>query len=122
MQQVARPYTYTCMGADLQMMLKRVQPHDTRYGITGYRVGGYNLSKAMNGTDLTVAHGLWQSRAHNRYERFKLATVCGITANMLEEANPYESAAAPAVRCVRFIFHYGQIQGILVSYGGQALT
>ena len=93
----ARPYTYTCMGADLQMMLKRVQPEDTRYGITGYRVGGYNLSKSTNGTDLTVAHGLWTSKAHNRYERFKQVSVCGITANMLDEENPYAAAAAEAV-------------------------
>jgi hypothetical protein len=37
-------------------------------GFHGLRVEGYNLSKRGNGEDLTVAHGLWKSSAHKRYD------------------------------------------------------
>ena len=39
--------------------------------------------------DLTVAHGLWFSEAHSRYERFHISRVLGIPAGMLGVDNVY---------------------------------
>ena len=41
------------------------------------------MSKRGNGEDLTVAHGLWKSSAHKRYDRFKLGQVIDIPRRML---------------------------------------
>ena len=47
-------------------------------GLHGLRVEGYNATKHGLGEDLTVAHGLWASKAHKRYERFALSRVLRI--------------------------------------------
>ena len=47
-------------------------------GFHGLRVEGYNLSKLGNGEDITVAHGLWKSNAHTRYQRFKMSQIIDI--------------------------------------------
>ena len=52
-------------------------------GFHGLRVEGYNLSKLGNGEDITVAHGLWKSNAHTRYQRFKMAQIIDIPRRML---------------------------------------
>ena len=72
---------------------------DTRYGLHSFRVSGYNWSKrSANGEDLTVAHGMWKSAGHKRYERWSLNDIMNIPANMvgasLEEPAPAERAAA----------------------------
>ena len=100
-----RPYTYRCGLSDLDMMLKRVGCTET-YGLHSLRVLGYNLSKRGNGQDITVAHGLWMSAAHTRYERFSMSAVLGIPAGMLGAAPvvPDPSgrpAGRPAERVVR---------------------
>ena len=51
---------------------------DELSGLHGLRVEGYNITKAGLGEDLTVAHGLWQSTAHKRYDRFALSRVLRI--------------------------------------------
>jgi hypothetical protein len=77
-----RPYTYRCAMSDLHRMLDAVGCTE-RYGLHGLRVLGYNLSKRANGVDLTVAHGLWMSSAHTRYERFSMQQVMCIPRNMV---------------------------------------
>eukprot|EP00964_Phaeocystis_antarctica_P072164 scaffold44093_cov64-Phaeocystis_antarctica.AAC.1 len=52
-------------------------------GFHGLRVEGYNLSKLGNGEAITVAHGLWKSNAHTRYQRFKMAQIIDIPRRML---------------------------------------
>ena len=51
----------------------------------GIRVEGYNLSKSGNGVKITVAHGNWKSKAHNRYGRYRknMRQVHAIPTNML---------------------------------------
>ena len=98
-----RPYTYRAGLTDMKEKVEEVSPDDTEFGLHGLRVSGYNLSKAGNGEDITVVHGLWQSTAHTRYERFSLASVCGIPAGMLGAQSPYADAqpAPPAQRAAR---------------------
>jgi hypothetical protein len=83
-------YTYGMAMADMKMMLRRVGCAES-YGLHSLRVLGYNLSKRGNGESLTVAHGLWFSDAHERYERFPMSDVVMIPANMVRDA-----AASPA--------------------------
>ena len=78
----AKPYTYKAAMADLKTRLARVGVTE-KYGLHSFRVAGYNLSKHANGTELTVAHGLWQSEGHERYERFPLTARLAIPANMV---------------------------------------
>jgi len=60
---------------------------DELSGLHGLRVEGYNTTKAGLGEDLTVAHGLWQSTAHKRYDRFALSRVLRI-APVIAGADP----------------------------------
>ena len=84
-----RPYTYTTANKDLKTVLARVTD-DLDFGFHGARVEGYNLSKQGNGVDLTVAHGLWMSNAHSRYERWRMFQVLGISAGMLGAQSTYK--------------------------------
>ena len=59
------------------------------YGPHGLRVLGYNLSKAGNGVDLTVAHGGWMSEAQSRYHRFAYFEVLSIPAAMIGAASQF---------------------------------
>lgn len=93
-----RPYTYTAAMTDLKKGLTEVSPDDTDYGIHGIRVEGYNNSKSANGLELTVAHGLWMSTAHTRYERFSFAAVCSIAAKMVGVESVYGAGDAQAGR------------------------
>ena len=87
--------------SDLRRWLHVVGCEDPSiYGLHGFRVAGYNLSKAGNGEDLTVAHGLWLSSAHTRYERFSMSRVLAIPANMVRVEVPEAQPAAPALRDV----------------------
>lgn len=95
-----RPYTYRCAMSDLHRMLDAVGCTE-RYGLHGLRVLGYNLSKRANGVDLTVAHGLWMSSAHTRYERFSMQQVMCIPRNMVgceEVVEQAEGAERPVHR------------------------
>ena len=56
-----RPYTYGCLLADLHAWCEACGGEGHPHGL---RVLGYNLSKAGNGEDITVAHGGWMSSAH----------------------------------------------------------
>jgi hypothetical protein len=69
---------------------------DDNYGLHGARVGGYNKSLRANGDELTVAHGLWRSRGHTRYARWKDTEVAGLTAAMAGEQSVYQDAQVPA--------------------------
>jgi len=91
-----RPYTYTAAMTDLKKGLTEVSPDDTDFGIHGIRVEGYNNSKNANGLELTVAHGLWMSGAHTRYERFSFASVCSIAAKMVGVESVYGASGAQA--------------------------
>ena len=93
-QDMKRPYTYTAAMSDLHFFLAMVS-EDIAFGIHGLRVLGYNLSKQAVGEDLTVAHGLWTSKAHTRYERFGLLKVFGISSAMMGVPSPYASANPP---------------------------
>ena len=55
-------------------------PADQLSGPSGLRTLGYMRCKRGLGTDLTVAHGLWRSNAHHRYDRFTTEQVCRIAA------------------------------------------
>ena len=97
----SRPYTYSAGLSDLRHWLGVVGCEDpSLYGLHGFRVAGYNLSKAGNGEDLTVAHGLWMSSAHTRYERFPMSQYLAIPANMVRVEVPEAQPAAPALRDV----------------------
>jgi hypothetical protein len=87
-----RAYTYRAAMADLEAMLARVGC-TVRYGLHSFRVLGYNLSKRANGEGITVAHGLWLSSAHTRYERFGMSEVMAMAANMVRDVDP---SAQPA--------------------------
>ena len=86
----ARPYTYRCLLDDLHTRLERVGA-DTSLKPHGWRVEGYNRSKDGNGLEITVAHGGWQSDAHDRYERFASEAVLSIPARMLGVRSPFVS-------------------------------
>ena len=89
-----REYTYGCLRADLRDW----QTHlglDTTNTPHGLRVLGYNLSKAGNGEELTVAHGGWLSTAHDRYERFSQAQQFSIPAKMLNRASVFAEEDVP---------------------------
>ena len=79
----SKTYTYPCLTADLHHWQSKLGL-DTSYTPHCIRVLGYNLSKAGNGEDLTVAHGGWMSAAHDRYERFSQSAQLSIPANMLQ--------------------------------------
>jgi hypothetical protein len=86
-----RPYTYACLRADLRAQQVRCELPSV-YTPHCIRVLGYNLSKAGNGEDLTVAHGGWMSSAHDRYERFTQAQQLSIPAHMLQRASVFAGA------------------------------
>ena len=77
-----RPYTYSCLRADMKHYLGRAGLDDSNTP-HGLRVEGYNLSRDGNGIDLTVAHGGWFSEGHSRYARFRQLEVLGIPKGML---------------------------------------
>jgi len=81
-------YTYSCLLADFKRVLLQVGCTEP-YGPHGLRVLGYNLSKAGNGVDLTVAHGGWMSEAHSRYHRFAYFEVLSIPAAMIGAASQF---------------------------------
>ena len=87
-QDRVRPYIYSAALADVKMLVGKVQA-DTDFGMHAARVGGYNASVRTNGEELTVAHGLWRSKAHNRYQRWSDLEVAGIPAAMVGEDNSY---------------------------------
>ena len=101
----ARPYTYSCLRADLYNRLVKLGL-DTTLTPHPIRVLGYNLSKRGNGVEITVAHGGWFSEAHERYERFSNVQLYGIPAGMLQVQNPFGDAGTPReisrVRATRF--------------------
>ena len=66
------------------------------FGFHGLRVEGYNLSKKGNGEDLTVAHGLWKSSSHKRYDRFGLQQVIDIPRRMLRMRDDVEASEESA--------------------------
>lgn len=68
-----------------------------RYGLHGLRVEGYNRSKRSVGVELTVAHGGWESTAHERYERFSFAQVLAISGAMVASA-PADVPPAPVLQ------------------------
>jgi hypothetical protein len=88
-----RAYTYSCLRADLRARQVHCEL-STVYTPHCIRVLGYNLSKAGNGEDLTVAHGGWMSSAHDRYERFTQAQQLSIPAHMLQRASVFAGADA----------------------------
>ena len=85
-----RAYTYRCLLNDLRVHLARVDA-DVSLSPHGWRVEGYNRSKNANGLELTVAHGGWQSDAHDRYERFRHEAVLSIPARMVGAASSFVS-------------------------------
>ena len=91
-QDTVRPYTYACYMADFRKALKAVGA-DVKLGPHCLRVTGYNLSKAGNGLDLTVAHGGWESSGHTRYERFSFIQALSISARMVGAAPVFETGA-----------------------------
>ena len=76
-----RSYTYACFMTDFRGWLEAVNG-DVTLGPHGIRVLGYNLSKAGNGVDLTVAHGGWLSTGHTRYDRFSFFECLNIGCRM----------------------------------------
>ena len=92
-----RPYTYSAGMADLATSCARVK-YSGKVGLHSFRVSGYNWSKRGNGEDITVAHGLWKSSAHTRYERFALGAVLSIPANMVGEHPDAPQSERPAGR------------------------
>ena len=85
-----RAYTYRCLLNDLRVHLARVDA-DVSLSPHGWRVEGYNRSKNANGLELTVAHGGWQSDAHDRYERFRHEAVLSIPARMVGAVSSFVS-------------------------------
>ena len=61
---------------------------DDLVGLHGARVLGYNQVKHVLGEDLAVAHGLWKSTAHKRYDRFALERVVLIPTAVAGLAEP----------------------------------
>ena len=99
-----REYTYTCLRADLHERQVALGL-DTSYTPHGIRVLGYNLSKAGNGEDITVAHGGWMSSAHDRYERFTSEQQLSIPANMLQRPSVFAGDGTRPVSRTRATRH-----------------
>jgi hypothetical protein len=94
----SRYYTYSCLLADFhEAFAEFLISYSKSLGPHGLRVLGYNLSKAGNGEDLTVAHGGWMSSAHSRYHRWGLPDVLNVPARMLGVDAPF-AAARPVTR------------------------
>ena len=88
-----RPYTYAAACTDLKMMLRRVSPEDTEFGLHGLRVQGYNDAKDGDDAEMAGAHGGWQPGSHSRYARFRLERVFALSTRMVEQsAGPLERA------------------------------
>ena len=78
-----RAYTYAAGMADLNDRV-RAAGFEDHYGLHGLRVAGYNWSKrSATGEDLTVAHGMWRSSGHKRYDRWSVGEILDIPANMV---------------------------------------
>ena len=85
-----RAYRYQDAVDDMRTLFARVDGVEdpSRYGAHGLRVAGYNNSKRGNGEDITVAHGMWRSTAHKRYDRFALKQVLDIPSRMVGARPP----------------------------------
>ena len=78
-----RAYTYSAAMSDLDRLVRKAG-FTERYGLHGLRVSGYNWSKrSATGEDLTVAHGMWRSSGHKRYDRWSSSEILNIPANMV---------------------------------------
>ena len=71
-------------------------------GTHGSRVYGYNSVRAILGADLAQCHGGWESKAHERYRRFKPAEYLAITAAVAAGGMvPIEGAPGDGERVLR---------------------
>ena len=78
---MTRPLVYRKFASQFRLLQQRVNvPDDELAGPHGLRVEGYNGTKNGLGEDLAVAHGLWKSSAHQRYDRFTMERVVRIPA------------------------------------------
>jgi hypothetical protein len=74
-----RPLIYSRLVDQFKAMQRRIGIPDSRLNVLhGLRVEGYNLTKRGLGQDVAVAHGLWKSKAHQRYDRFDMQQVMRI--------------------------------------------
>ena len=80
--------------ADLHEKLEEVSPNDTKYGLHGLRVEGYNRTKWTSGEDVAEAQGGWHAGSHTRYDRFSLRTIFGIPSRIVGEQDAYERPVA----------------------------
>ena len=77
-------------------------PEDEMTGTHGSRVYGYNSVRAILGADLAQCHGGWESKAHERYRRFKPAEYLAITAAVAAGGMvPIEGAPGDGERVLR---------------------
>ena len=95
---MTRPLLYRKLNAQFQALQRRVGVAEEELaGCHGLRVEGYNNTKNKLGEDLSVAHGLWKSTAHKRYDRFDLARVVRIPSAIVGLDEGDDSAATNEV-------------------------
>ena len=66
-------------------------PKEEWSGLHGGRIVGYNGTKQGLGEDMAVAHGIWKSSAHKRYDRFpaeKVVLIPQAVFGLLEQPVP----------------------------------
>ena len=69
----SKAYLYGAATSKLHRLQKQVGvPDEEITGFHGLRVSGYNRTKAPLGEEVAVAHGMWKSTAHTRYDRFDM--------------------------------------------------
>jgi hypothetical protein len=77
----SKAYLYGAALSKFHRLQKAVGvPDEELTSFHGLRVCGYNRTKRSLGEDLAVAHGMWKSTAHTRYDRFEMSSVVRIPA------------------------------------------
>ena len=107
----SKAYLYGAATAKFHRLQRAVGvPDEEITSFHGLRVCGYNGTKSPLGEDLAVAHGMWKSTAHKRYDRFDMSEVVRIPAAIagLDEgsardpfAEPERAAGVPPAPLVR---------------------
>ena len=69
-------------------------------GLHGLRVSGYTHGCRGSGRELAVAHGGWESDAHERYDRFSRAEVLALPAAIVRQVDDAASPPLPRVPVV----------------------
>ena len=86
-----RPLSSASARARLHLRQRSLGLSDAS-ALHGIRVCWYTRSKIANGKEFTVAHGGWESEAHERYEAFQIGQVANCFARAVGVHDVYEAS------------------------------